>query len=116
MNTCHVAYLAPGEVLPDTPYVIESAMKLPMPPPAHQIEARRGCSLLVQYCPTITVNIGERHVSNAPKKKRQVAKVANEFVAAIQVVTMPQRSTITPKYFPIGSFCMSTELGYCATR
>jgi hypothetical protein len=107
--------LAVEEVLPDTPYIIESAMKDPIPPPAHQIEARRGCSLLVQYCPTVTVRKGDRQVSNAPKKKRQVAKVAKEFVAAMQVVTMPQRSTITPKYFPIGSFCMRTELGYCAT-
>jgi hypothetical protein len=64
----------------------------------------------------MTVKIGERHVSKAPKKKRQVAKVANEFVAAMHVVTVPQSSTITPKYFPIGSFCMRTELGYCATR
>jgi hypothetical protein len=64
----------------------------------------------------MTVRMGDRQVSNAPKKKRQVAKVAKEFVAAMQVVTMPQRSTITLKYFLIGSFCMRTELEYCATR
>jgi hypothetical protein len=91
-------------------------MKEPIPPPAHQIEARSGCSFLVQYWPTKTVRIGERQVSKAPKKNRQVASVANEFVAAMHVVTTPQSKVIAPKYFPMGSFCIKMELGYWANR
>jgi hypothetical protein len=107
-----VAYLLLANVLPETPYVIESLINDPIPPPAHHILARRGCSFLVQYWPTKTVRIGERQVSTAPKKNLQVAKDAKELVAAIQVVITPQRTIITPKFLPIGSFCINMELGY----
>lgn len=113
---CQVAYLLFANVLPDTPYVMPSAMKDPIPPPAHQIDARRGCSFLVQYCDTNTVRIGDRQVSNAPRKNLQTARVAKEFVAAMHVVTIPQRRTMAPKYLPSGSFCMRIELGYWKKR
>jgi hypothetical protein len=91
-------------------------MKDPIPPPAHQIEARSGCSFLIRYWPTKTVRIGERQVSKAPRKNLQVARVAKEFVAAMHAVTIPHIRTIPPKYFPSGNFCMRMELGYWAKR
>jgi hypothetical protein len=114
--TCQVAYLLPLKPLPDTPYVIPSAIKDLIPPPAPQIEALSGCSCRVQYLPTSTLRMRERHVSKASRKNRHVASVAKEFVAAMQVVTIPQSRTIVSKYRPIGNFCIKMELGYWAKR
>jgi hypothetical protein len=60
--------------------------------------------------------MGEMQVSKAPKKNRHTDKPAKELVAAVHVVATPHKRIITPKYLPIGSFCIRIELGYCAKR
>jgi len=92
-----------------------SAMKAPVALPDHQIAVRRGCSSLVQYWPTKIVKIGPIQVSKKPRKTRLVANVAKFVAAAVVVVVMPQSRIMIPKYLPIGSFCIKTELGYCQT-
>jgi hypothetical protein len=88
--TCHILYLL-CEIWSESPYVIASAMKEPIGLPANQQADRKGCSLRVQYCPTMMVRIGAMHDSKNPRKTLLMQSVAKLVVAAVVVAVAPQR-------------------------